>query len=563
MTEGFRDLLNRMNHDEVSLLCKTDSLIREFGERLFLKLGGEQHQRHHIGNKMRELGRLLHELQREDSGARLEDYLQSPKFLTIVQATKEISKYDNDVNKYGAPSLAMKLGQDLKKCGKILKARKLQSGEDTTSVNDFMDLLSMDWNDSVSRRARTTLEEERWNKEPLIPLTEDLHTLQRFLDAKMETLKQKLTEHPTTDAHKAYGEVVLTRLILFNRRRQGEAGRVSVDALRKADHVEMTSELKETLSPLENHLSNSLSRVVIKGKRGRGVPLLLTPEVRDGMELLVTTREQIGVDNSPYVFVNAASPRLHPLRGSDCMRKIAEMSGVQRPGAITSTSLRKHVATVSQVLNMKDHEMDSLARFMGHDIRVHRNFYRMPDPCTQVVKISKLLIAAETGLLHRNLGKTLEEMDLEDDSQLPSPDVPAPEAHAPEVLVEVSAPRVPAPQVPAPRVPAPQVPAPQVAPQVAPQLLGTHQETGRTKVLGATVDTVKKKKKSWTETEKNAVQKHLKLFIVRQELPGKSACIRVKEAEEVLKERTWTDIKNWVRNTIISERRKLQQTAGE
>ena len=229
------------------------------------------------------MGRLLAELKRGSCGARLEDYLEPSKFRTIVRATKETCKYDEDANKYGTLSLALKLGNSLKKCSKILKARKLQSGEDTSVINDFMDLLCMDWNDAVSRRARNTLEEERWNKEPLIPLTEDLHVLKQFLDAQMETLKEELIGYPTPASHKSFGKVVLTRLILFNRRRQGESGRMSVASFKKDDQVQMTSELKSSLSLLENHLANSLSRVVIKGKRGRGMPVLLTPEVQEGM----------------------------------------------------------------------------------------------------------------------------------------------------------------------------------------------------------------------------------------------------------------------------------------
>jgi len=39
------------------------------------------------------------------------------------------------------------------------------------------------------------------------------------------------------------------------------------------------------------------------------------------------------------------------------------------PSTMTSTN---DVATVSQILNLKDNELDTLAQFLGHDIRVHR-----------------------------------------------------------------------------------------------------------------------------------------------------------------------------------------------
>ena len=42
--------------------------------------------------------------------------------------------------------------------------------------------------------------------------------------------------------------------------------------------------------------------------------------------------------------------------------------------------------------------IDQLTNFLGHDIRVHREFYRLPEGCTQVTRISKLLMAAENGV---------------------------------------------------------------------------------------------------------------------------------------------------------------------
>jgi len=55
--------------------------------------------------------------------------------------------------------------------------------------------------------------------------------------------------------------------------------------------------------------------------------------------------------------------------------------------------LRKHVTTISQVLNLKENELDIdlLAQFMGHDIRVHREFYRLPLDVLQTAEVAKIL----------------------------------------------------------------------------------------------------------------------------------------------------------------------------
>ncbi|PIK37125.1 hypothetical protein BSL78_26039 [Apostichopus japonicus] len=64
---------------------------------------------------------------------------------------------------------------------------------------------------------------------------------------------------------------------------------------------------------------------------------------------------------------------------------------------LRSTQLRKHIAAMSQVMALQDNELDVLANFLGHDVRAHRKYYRLPDATTQVAKVSKLLIALEGG----------------------------------------------------------------------------------------------------------------------------------------------------------------------
>ena len=50
---------------------------------------------------------------------------------------------------------------------------------------------------------------------------------------------------------------------------------------------------------------------------------------------------------------------------------VSKNCGAERPEALKSTNLRKHVATSSQLLNLENNELDVLAKFMGHDIRTH------------------------------------------------------------------------------------------------------------------------------------------------------------------------------------------------
>lgn len=63
-------------------------------------------------------------------------------------------------------------------------------------------------------------------------------------------------------------------------------------------------------------------------------------------------------------------------------------------------------------MNLKDHELDQVAKFMGHDIRVHREYYRLTENTLQLAKMSKLLLAIECGTTVYK-GKSLDEIDFE------------------------------------------------------------------------------------------------------------------------------------------------------
>lgn len=99
-------------------------------------------------------------------------------------------------------------------------------------------------------------------------------------------------------------------------------------------------------------------------------------------------------------------------RTKDCLHKFAGACGASHPERLQSTKLRKHVATLCQIMNLKDNEMYQLAKFMGHDICIHREYYRMSDNTLQLAKMSKLLMAIEEGI-HKYKGKSLEDTSVE------------------------------------------------------------------------------------------------------------------------------------------------------
>jgi len=100
------------------------------------------------------------------------------------------------------------------------------------------------------------------------------------------------------------------------------------------------------------------------------------------------------------------------------VRNEHDLCGAKNPESLTSTRLRKQVATLSTVLNLKENEMDQLATFLGHDIRVHREFYHLPESTLKLTKVSKLLIAMEKGRLSDLQGKGLDDIEINPEGEI-------------------------------------------------------------------------------------------------------------------------------------------------
>ena len=155
--------------------------------------------------------------------------------------------------------------------------------------------------------------------------------------------------------------------------------------------------------------------VEIRGKRGRKVPVILTTEMISSINLLIKTKKDVGIPNeNPYIFARPSRQSLDHMRACDCLRKFATQCEpvLSNPAAITSTKLRKPIATISQVRSLKETEVDWLARHLGHDIRVHRDFYRLHQSTIEIAKVSKLLLTVDQGETSKFVGKTLAEIDL-------------------------------------------------------------------------------------------------------------------------------------------------------
>lgn len=402
-------VLGKMHKDDVSTAIRNDHYLMQFAQSLFNKHGSDRSKHEYIRQKVRELGRLLVTLRHTTRIHNMEEAIKPGNFFILTSAVKRVSGFDNENNTFKAPSLALKIGHSLRKISDLIMCRALmeEDQEVIDSIRRFHTLHETKWSELVSHSALSNLSEAKYNKSTRLPLAKDVQKLQLYLGQQVELTKEKLADNPTAGTYAALAKVTLCQVILFNRRREGEVARMTVKNFEDRDMSQLNDDISTGLTEVEKRLCKQFARVELKGKKGRKVAVILTPDMTANLSLLISKRKECGVtENNNYLFAIPCSDGHY--RGQ--FGQFADACGAEDPQNLRSTNLRKQIATISQVMNLKDNELDQLADFLGHDIRVHREYYRLPQSTIQLAKISKLLMAMEKGSVKDIQGKSLDEI---------------------------------------------------------------------------------------------------------------------------------------------------------
>nr|XP_043873422.1 uncharacterized protein LOC122762290 isoform X7 [Solea senegalensis] len=416
---GFNDaywkFLSVMNQDRIAVAIKEARCILEYGYRLFRKNEKVVSQHQYIRQKLRELGRLLLKARQVTHVKTIQELIKPEQYSQVVTAAKSLSGFSEQTGKYQCPSLARKVGHSLYSLAMFIKSEGLKKKDKqaTQDAEEFALLYQESWRFDIASQALTQLDQTKWNAPLLLPFTQDIQKFHCHLAEKQQQHLNDLQKHSSPSNWKELAKVTLTQVVLFNRRRGGEVSRMLLSAYLSKDTSDTHGDVSLALTPLEQKLCKHFVRITIVGKRGRKVPVLLTPIMRESLDALTEKREECGVlSENGYLF--ALPHSVHYIRACDCIRQfVNECDHLENPKALTSTRLRKHIATLSTVLNLKTTELDQLADFLGHNIAVHRKHYRLPEGTLQLAKISKVLLAMEQGRLGEYKGKSLDEIQVD------------------------------------------------------------------------------------------------------------------------------------------------------
>ena len=255
-----RAVLDNMRTDSLTSIVRKDNLIMKFGSVLFKKLG--RYRAHDISQRMRQLGRLKLKIQEVSKSAKqLTRYINGRSFDIVIAAVEKLcslSVDDSGRRTFGNPSLALKLGHSLAKCAQVKKGIAIREDnvEMRQEAESYLGLHNPDYSDMISSPALSTLKCRKHNKPLELPLTEDLIKLKQYLERKLVDLTSKLRTSPCHSTWRQLADVVLSRVLTFNKRRGGEASRLLLDAYTSRPRWDLSAntELLNSLQPLEKQL---------------------------------------------------------------------------------------------------------------------------------------------------------------------------------------------------------------------------------------------------------------------------------------------------------------------
>lgn len=219
----------------------------------------------YIRQKMREMARLLITARATTPLKSTEDLVMPSNFPHVIQAVRSVAGYDLDSNSYKTPSLALKLGHSLAKVVGIVQCNAIIANRNAVaeSAKKFYALYQKRWAESISSAALSTLHQAKWNEPHVLPFTQDVSLLHKFLAKCMKDLE----EEPNIKSFGNLAQVTLTQMVLFNRRRQGEVSKMELQAFTSRNRTELNPHIMMGLTEFERKVAKYFDRVEIRGKR--------------------------------------------------------------------------------------------------------------------------------------------------------------------------------------------------------------------------------------------------------------------------------------------------------
>ncbi|XP_069120721.1 uncharacterized protein [Argopecten irradians] len=344
------------------------------------------------------------------------DFLKPQHFENVVLCALKCSFPNaDDLEELGAPSNAIKLKYDIErmvncKWAYIVKNKGSEGDLEAQDCQSFLNLMKVEWREKVTVLARAVLSRRKYDQVKELPSPHDIQIITKYLTHSLKATPL------TPEMFRRIVILAETRLLLYNKRRTGELEVIKLQsyASRSKGLNDFDESLAGELTAVEKKLLETQDLMRVRGKRGRPVPVLIPDDARHSLMCLAdrSIRKEAGVaDTNPYLFPNTANSYA---RAYDSLKSVCSELHLQAPHQITSVSMRKYTATLTQMLNLDKNQLDWMYQHLGHTKAVHKEHYRQMSGLVERTQISKMFLIQDLNLTSKFKGKKLDEVDIKD-----------------------------------------------------------------------------------------------------------------------------------------------------
>lgn len=331
---------NRMHPDLITKTAQTDDTINDFVIQQVDATGLRSFNT--IANKVRLLSEFLIECRKiQQKQLSLAEALKSENFGFIREAVKTMFKYN--VRSEGKDlkvtlersSSAIRLKQTLDKIAILLHVAAIKNGDwESCKKLEYLPILLNHYLNPICNNARKNMKCSSSGLPQTLPANEAITNLVTYLDEQLKSTPLVL------ENRRILSEVVLARILIFNKRRSGEVAKMTKKQWESRNQWK-TDILKdaEALDATEKILVKEFDLLYVNGKGQRYVPIIIPPIVTNPLKWLSET------SHNQFVFCNQTEGHI---RGHDALRNSAKSAGIET-NVITSTKFRKLSATTLQV----------------------------------------------------------------------------------------------------------------------------------------------------------------------------------------------------------------------
>lgn len=400
-SKALQNVYKRFRDHPLVRSLKFDWLITLYGNKLSAK-HTKLRSPDMIRGRLRLIARFLNELKRiEPQVTDLAKSYHPMYFDQAVEAIQAVARFNDDDNHYGAPCTATSCVTALKQIGKILLSQYIKLGdrEKQRLTKDFLVVMETDIHDVINKTANENQSDMRRVRVVLLPTVNDLQLLNGYIQSESNNFYNELSKSFDYGKWQHLLKLTMISILVFNRKRVGDTENILLENFKckEALNENTNQQLFASLSEESKAVARCYSRMKVRGKKNRTVPVLLNRSMEASLNLLISHRDEAGIpQKNKYLFAIRPSPieDIIVVNAGVTLKKFAELSGAENPSRINGTNLRKQLATICVSLKLDDADVADVADFMGHAELVHRNSYRQNTIDRQVVKMSQWLEAA-------------------------------------------------------------------------------------------------------------------------------------------------------------------------